>query len=235
VVQIAGCKRRIDEEQSDRLKMAIIETSGLTKIYKGYEIDPRGTWISVHGLGLWIKNIVNSFRLVANLTPPVLAVDRVSLAINEGEIFGLLGPNGAGKTTLIKMLSALIKPTSGTAAIDGYDLIKERREIRRSISYVSTTGWMGLEWPFTIEESLIFYSQALGIPRRNALRRIKEVLELTSLAEDRDKIISQLSHGMRQRLVLARGLLVRTPVIFLDEPTVGLDPVTARDIRTLVQ
>jgi ABC-2 type transport system ATP-binding protein len=212
----------------------MISIDRITKRYKGREADPQGSWISSWGVGLWLKNALRLMRLSSSATPPVSALSDVCLEIEKGEIFGLLGPNGAGKTSLIKILSALLKPTSGTALVNGYDVLESPDEVKRSVSYISTTGWMGLEWPFTVEESLLFYSGLFGIPKKVARDRIEEVLNAVVLADHREKVISQLSHGMRQRLVLARGLLVRTPVVFLDEPTVGLDPVNARHIRQLI-
>jgi len=213
----------------------MIEIRGLSKQYRGAPSDPQGTWISSWGLGLWLRNVFHAVSLSASRSPPVLALDDISLSIGRGEIFGLLGPNGAGKTTLIKILAALLKPTSGTASVDGWDVVSHPERVKRSVSYVSTTGWMGLEWPFNVDESLRFYSRLYGIPRSQARRRIEEVLETVDLGGHRGKVVSQLSHGMRQRLVLARGLLVRTPVVFLDEPTVGLDPVNARHIRGITK
>ena len=214
----------------------MVEVQHLSKRYKGVEPDlGRRTWIASYGISLWLKNLFRVLRLSSSQSPPVWALDDVSLSVREGEIFGLLGPNGAGKTTLIKILSALLKPTSGTARIDGLDILTHSQQVKRRVSYISTTGWMGLEWPFTVEESLLFYSRLYGIPGRTARARTEEALQTVGLSPDRHKVISQLSHGMRQRLVLARGLLVRTPVVFLDEPTVGLDPVNARQIRDLIK
>lgn len=214
----------------------MIEILHLTKRYKGVEVDlGRRTWIASYGISLWLKNLLRALRLSSSQSPPVLALNDITLSVEEGEIFGLLGPNGAGKTTLIKILSGLLKPTSGTARIDGLDILANREEVKRRVAYISTTGWMGLEWPLTVEESLLFYCRLYGAARRTSRDRIEGALQTVGLASDRHKVTSQLSHGMRQKLVLARGLLVRTPVVFLDEPTVGLDPVNARQIRDLIK
>ena len=146
-----------------------------------------------------------------------------------------MGPNGAGKTTLIKILCGLLEPSEGDATVAGYDVSRERDRVKRSVSYVSTTGWMGLEWALTVEENLLLYARLFGLAGDAARERVADALASVGLAAQARSHVYQLSSGMRQRAVLARGLLVRTPILFLDEPTVGLDPVTARDLRHLVK
>jgi ABC-2 type transport system ATP-binding protein len=146
-----------------------------------------------------------------------------------------MGPNGAGKTTLIKILCGLVTPTAGTARVNGFDVVTAQEAVKRSISYVSTTGWMGLEWALTVSENLQLYARLFGLHGAMATERVDEALAAVGLAEHARKHVYQLSSGMRQRAVIARGLLVRTPLLFLDEPTVGLDPVTARDLRRLIK
>lgn len=214
--------------------MVAIDVRDLTKIYPGSVSDPQGTWISSYGISLWVRNLIYRIRLVSERIPPVPAVAGLSLQVEAGEVLGLLGPNGAGKTTLIKMLAGLLGPSSGSATVNGHDVARESAAVRRSVSYVSTTGWMGLEWPLSVRESLLLYGGLSGLHGRGLARRTDEVLEQTGLTEHRHKVIQQLSHGMRQKLVLGRGLLIRTPVVFLDEPTVGLDPSAAIDVRALI-
>ncbi|HLF40562.1 MAG TPA: ABC transporter ATP-binding protein, partial [Acidimicrobiia bacterium] len=164
----------------------------------------------------------------------VVALSGVSLEVPRGELFGLLGPNGAGKTTLIKILVTLLLPSSGTARVAGFDVASEPVEVRRRISMVSggeSTGF-GL---LTVAEQLFMFSQFHGMPGRVARARIGELLEVVDLAGERNQRVSDLSTGMRQRLNLARGLLTGPEVLFLDEPTVGLDVGAARGLRAYVQ
>jgi ABC-2 type transport system ATP-binding protein len=164
----------------------------------------------------------------------VLALDRVSVEVPAGELFGLLGPNGAGKTTLIKVLVTLLLPSSGTARVSGLDVVTEARRIRERIAVVSggeSSGY-GL---LTLTEQLWMFAQLHGIPSRTAKRRIAELLERVGLTYAADRKVSALSTGMRQKMYLVRGLLSDPDVLFLDEPTVGLDVNAARDIRSLVK
>jgi ABC-2 type transport system ATP-binding protein len=209
----------------------IVAASELTKTYQNFA-PVEGEQI---GLLAWIRQLRRAWRLTSEPPRTVHALDSISLAIQPGEIFGLMGPNGAGKTTLIKLLCGLVEPSSGTARVAGFDVLTQRNQVKQSISYVSTTGWMGLEWPLTVEENLRLYARLFGVPKDAVDGRIRYALEAVGLAEYGTRHVYQLSSGMRQRAVIARGLLVRTPVLFLDEPTVGLDPVTARDLRALIK
>lgn len=210
---------------------AIVSTVGLTKTYQNFAaVDGES-----NGLFAWVRQLRRAWRLTSEPRRRVHALDAVELAIQPGEILGLMGPNGAGKTTLIKILCGLIEPSSGSAWVDGFNVMTERDRIKQSVSYVSTTGWMGLEWPLTVVENLQLYARLFGVPKTDADARIRSALDAVGLAEHGAKHVYQLSSGMRQRAVIARGLLVRTPLLFLDEPTVGLDPVTARDLRLLIK
>jgi ABC-2 type transport system ATP-binding protein len=165
---------------------------------------------------------------------PVVALDGVSLEVGAGELFGLLGPNGAGKTTLIKILVTLLLPTSGTASVGGLDVVTQAKRIRERIAVVSggeSSGY-GL---LTLAEQLWMFAQLHGIPSRVAKLRIAELLERVGLTYAADRKVSALSTGMRQKMYLVRGLLSDPDVLFLDEPTVGLDVSAARDIRSLVR
>ena len=156
------------------------------------------------------------------------AVDRVSFKVNGGEIFGFLGPNGAGKTTTINILCTLLRPTGGRALVNGYDVIKQRTQVRRSIGLVFQDPT--LDEYLTAEQNLNFHAYAYGIPRDIRLKRMRELLELVELWDRRKNRVRTYSGGMKRRLEIARGLLHHPKVLFLDEPTLGLDPQTRRRI-----
>ncbi|MGD0274780.1 MAG: ATP-binding cassette domain-containing protein [Syntrophales bacterium] len=154
----------------------------------------------------------------------IQAVRGIDLNIGKGEIFGLLGPNGAGKTTTIGMLCTIIRPTSGSASIAGYDIVKAPAEVRRKVGIVFQDHT--LDTILTGYENLVLHAMLYGIPSNVREKRIKELLELVDLKDRADSITRTYSGGMRRRLELARGLLHNPAVLFLDEPTLGLDPQT---------
>jgi ABC-2 type transport system ATP-binding protein len=156
------------------------------------------------------------------------AVKGVSFSVKEGEIFGFLGPNGAGKTTTINILCTLLKPTAGQAKVNGHDVIKERSQVRQSIGLVFQEPT--LDDYLTAEQNLRFHGYAYGVPRNVLEPRLKELLEMMELWDRRKGKISTYSGGMKRRLEIARGLLHHPRVLFLDEPTLGLDPQTRRRI-----
>ena len=152
----------------------------------------------------------------------VEAVRGVSFEVPQGETFGFLGPNGAGKSTTISMLCTLLQPTSGAARVAGYDVVTERAEVRKRIGLVfqDTT----LDDYLTAQENLRFHAELYGVPRHQTAERIADVLHMVGLFERRDGLVRTFSGGMKRRLEIARGLLHSPRVLFLDEPTVGLDP-----------
>ena len=163
----------------------------------------------------------------------LLAVDGLNLQINEGEIFGLLGPNGAGKTTTLSMLSTLLKPTSGTAQVNDFDIVTQSAQVRQSIGIVFQdpssddilTGW----------ENLYLHALMFGVLKQDRKNRIEYVLGLVDLKDRKNDIVKKYSGGMRRRLELARGLLHNPRVLFLDEPTLGLDPQTREHIWQYIE
>ncbi|MFU8874773.1 ABC transporter ATP-binding protein [Micromonospora sp. SL4-19] len=163
----------------------------------------------------------------------VEAVRGVDLTVGNGELFGLLGPNGAGKTTTIKLLNTLLIPTAGTARICGHDVVAETREVRRRIGYVFG-GDRGLYDRLSALDNLRYFAELYGVPGREQKRRIAELLELVRLDGRENERVEGYSRGMRQRLHIARGLLHRPQVLFLDEPSIGVDPVAARELRQTV-
>ncbi len=168
----------------------------------------------------------------------VEAVRGVSFEIEKGELFGLLGPNGAGKTTTIKMLITLLIPTSGSARVLGLDVVKDAREVRKKIGYVFG-GERGVYERLSGYDNLRYFAELYGVPPKEQKPRIEYLLDLVGLTGREQERTEGYSRGMKQRLHVARGLLHDPPVIFLDEPTIGLDPVGARELRatiaTLVQ
>jgi ABC-2 type transport system ATP-binding protein len=152
------------------------------------------------------------------------AVDGVTFKVEAGEIFGLLGPNGAGKSTLIRMLVTLLPPTSGSAAINGFDVVKKADDVRRSIGVIPQAMTSDLE--LTVEENLIIFAKLYGVPRAKRNKLIAELLAAVELTQWADKPVKNLSGGMRRRVEIARGLVHEPKVFFLDEPTTGLDPVS---------
>ena len=174
-----------------------------------------------------MMNIIEVEELSRNFGP-LVAVDRVSFLVPEGEIFGFLGPNGAGKTTTINMLCTLLKPTAGRATVNGYDVARQRSEVRRSIGLIFQEPT--LDEYLTAEQNLRFHAYAYKIPKEVREKRIGELLELVELSDRRRNKVRTFSGGMKRRLEIARGLLHNPRVLFLDEPTLGLDPQTRRHI-----
>ena len=163
----------------------------------------------------------------------VEAVRGVSFAVEQGELFGLLGPNGAGKTTTIKMLITLLLPTSGEARVLGRDVVSDAREIRKRIGYVFG-GDRGLYERLSAHDNLRYFAELYGVSGKAQRARIDEVLELVGLKGREQERVEGYSRGMRQRLHIARGILHDPEVVFLDEPTIGVDPVGARDLRQTI-
>ena len=163
----------------------------------------------------------------------VEAVRGVSFDIERGELFGLLGPNGAGKTTTIKMLITLLLPTSGSATVLGHDVVDDAREVRRHIGYVFG-GDRGLYERLNALDNLRYFAELYGVPPREQKQRIGMLLELVGLTGREKERVEGFSRGMRQRLHIARGLLHDPEVLFLDEPTIGIDPVGARELRSTI-
>ncbi|RLF77815.1 ABC transporter ATP-binding protein, partial [Thermococci archaeon] len=158
----------------------------------------------------------------------LVAVDNVNFEVEEGEIFGFLGPNGAGKTTTIKMLITLLRPTSGTARVAGFDIIKEKNRVRECIGVVFQEP--ALDTELTGKENLDFHARIYGLSRAEREKRIADVLQLVDLTDKADVLVKNYSGGMKRRLEIARGLMHYPKVLFLDEPTLGLDAQTRNAI-----
>src|SRR3989344_4832219 len=161
------------------------------------------------------------------------AVDKVSLAIEEGEIFGLLGPNGAGKTTTMMMLTTLREPTSGSAEVNGFDIVKEPHKVRKSIGIVFQDP--SSDDILTGYENLKLHGMLYDMPDGLREERIVEVLKLVDLTDRKDERVKNYSGGMRRRLEIARGLMHHPKVLFLDEPTLGLDPQSREQVWRYIE
>jgi ABC-2 type transport system ATP-binding protein len=191
----------------------------------------------VQPLAIETHEVTRIFKTKPTASQPkgkTTALAGVNMDVRSGELFGLLGPNGAGKTTLIKILVTLLYPTSGRALVDGLDVVAQAQAVRERISMVSggeTSGY-GL---LTVREQLWMFSQFYDVPSKVARPRAEELLKIVGLWDERDRKVHTLSTGMRQRMNLCRGLISDPKILFLDEPTLGLDVSVARDIRAYIQ
>lgn len=213
---------------------AAVALHGVGKTYPGVELSLRGTKLEMQGPVLWVRNAIRAARLTGEAVAPVRALANVHVTLAPGEVLGVLGPNGSGKTTLIKILAGLIRPSEGTGTVAGWPLAQPGA-IRRHVAYVSTTGWMGLEWALTAAENLRFFAELSGMPPRMARARTEAALAAVDLTADAHKLSGELSNGMRQRLIMARALLWQPPLVLLDEPFVGLDPDHRTQMRDLIR
>jgi ABC-2 type transport system ATP-binding protein len=194
-----------------------VEVAGLTKVF---EKGRRTIW--------------QRLRRAPDEREKFVAVNGIDLRVERGEIFGVLGPNGAGKTTTLRMLATLLEPTSGEAKVLGIDVKTHPREIRANLGAM-LSGERSLYWKLTARENLEYFAALYHVPPKETRSRIDAALVAVKLADRADDYVERYSTGMRQRLALARALLPDPPLVILDEPTVGLDPQAARDLRDRVR
>jgi len=186
--------------------------------------------------------IVSDLRRVYHTSKGILrktrqaveAVKGISFDVEFGELFGLVGPNGAGKTTTIKMLTTLLTPTSGAAKVLGFDIVEDVVEIRRRIGIIFG-GERGLYYRVSGRENLRYFADLYGVPLSKRQKRIAQLLDMVGLSDRADSKVEEYSRGMKQRLHIAKGLINDPQLVFMDEPTIGLDPQAARDTRAMIK
>lgn len=185
-----------------------------------------------------VNQLKRIFRAKIGIFRPTIkeipAVEDISFNIQDGELFGLLGPNGAGKTTTVKMLTTLLIPTAGNARVLGYDVVEKAQEVRKHIGFIFG-GERGLYWRLSAIDNLRYFATLYGVEPEVTRKRIPYLLELVGLKDRGNEKVEGYSRGMKQRLHVARTLLHDPEVLFLDEPTIGLDPVGARDFRQVIR
>ncbi len=185
-----------------------------------------------------LEDVRRTFRTTTGVlrrrTKEVVALDGLTLSVGAGELFGILGPNGAGKTTTIKILTTLLIPSGGSARVLGLDVVRDAQRVRRSIGFVFG-GERGLYYRVSGRDNLHYFAELYVLPPREIGPRSEELLAMVGLRDRADEKVEGYSRGMKQRLHLARALLHDPPVLFLDEPTAGLDPIGARELRDTVR
>jgi ABC-2 type transport system ATP-binding protein len=212
-----------------------IEVTGLTKVFKSVEPDNRMTdsdmWFD-YILGKVLGKGRVGFRPEKRT---IKALSDVSFCVEEGEVFGVIGPNGAGKSTLVKCLSTALLPTSGRVRVLGFDAARDSHRIRNAVAVARSGGWVGFDFELSVLDNLMFWGVIDGVPRARVRAAAMAALELLDLAGKSKESPGALSSGMRQRMVLAKGLVANASVFLLDEPTTGLDPKSAYQVRSLVK
>ncbi|WP_391121054.1 ABC transporter ATP-binding protein [Psychrobacillus sp. L3] len=185
-----------------------------------------------------VSDVKRSYKtevgLIHKKKKEVEALKGISFSVNKGEIFGLLGPNGAGKTTMIKILTTMLIPTSGKVSVMGLDPVTEHMQLRPHINFI-LGGERNLYWRLSAYDNLAYFSDLYKVPQHEQKQRINDLLELVGLQDVANQKVETFSKGMKQRLQIARGLVNKPEILFLDEPSIGLDPVSARKLREILR
>lgn len=202
-----------------------IQTEGLMKSFKGRSDGDRS----------WVTAVVRGGKRLFSQSKARVVVDRVDLAVRTGEVFGIVGANGVGKTTLLKLLSCLLYPDGGGGSVNGYDILRERMDVRRSIAIARAGGGLGLLWQLNGRDNLLFRARLSGIAGAEAVKRVDQLLDRLDLARKARSYSWELSAGEAQKFSLAATFISRAPVVILDEPTSHLDPQAAREIREFIK
>ena len=193
---------------------------------------------ALHGKAITVSELRRTYQtskgIIRKKRQIVEAVKGISFDVEVGELFGLVGPNGAGKTTTIKMLTTLLTPTSGSARVLGFDIVRDVVELRRRIGIVFG-GERGLYYRVSGRENLRYFADLYGVPLAKRDTRIDELLDMVGLSDQADRKVESYSRGMKQRLHIAKGLVNDPELLFMDEPTIGLDPQAARDTRAMIK
>jgi len=208
----------------------MIETVGLTKKFPADRMGSYGaSWdIYLDGIKNLIKDAVGKYD-------DIIALDGLNLEIKDGEFFGLLGPNGAGKSTLVKVLATLLIPDAGYATVNGFNVTAERDKAKASVSVVVSQGMRGFDQTLSARHNLEFFASLYNIRGLDAKAQIERTLKIMDILDVADRRLMTLSSGQKQRIAVARGLIVDAPVFLLDEPTIKLDPRCAADTRSFVK
>ena len=206
--------------------MNVVETENLTKIYRGNQPDDGRSWGDA---------LVDLAKRAWRRPEEKAVVDGVSVDVRAGELFGIVGSNGAGKTTFLKLLSCLVYPDHGQAVVNGYDLVRQRSAVRRSVVIAKAGGWMSCLWQLSGRENLLFRARMCGLSGKEAARRADYVLERLELEHQAAGHSWSWSAGELQRFSLGLCFIARTPLVMLDEPTSHLDPHVARLIREFIR
>lgn len=211
-----------------------IEVEHLRKVFPYKNPDPNSNsddmWVS------YLRLLWRAWRRRGQPAPnDIVALDDVSLTVRPGEFLSVLGPNGAGKTTLVKILATTLRPTAGRVVVNGYDLQRQPARVRGSLAVVMSASWLAMDYEIQLIQNLIFWGRLYGLDRGTARERALRALAVVGLSEWTVQKPGKLSSGMRQRLSVAKGLLFRSPVFILDEPTTNVDPAGAYQIRDFLR
>lgn len=180
----------------------------------------------------WKRRLREALRLEKIEYTRVLS--NISFNINDGEIFGILGPNGAGKTTMLKIMAGLLLPEEGEVTVNGYNIVKDKPQVRTSVNFLMSSGWIIFDYKYTVYDNLKFWGVVQGLRRDEVKKRVPKVLEIVGLVNKKNEFTENLSAGMRQRMNIARCLLVDKPIYLMDEPTTHVDSCSADYIRQFI-